>query len=567
MKRNTDSSDSESKDNLPLGSWLRSRDVPIGSLTHFPDQAEVEMSFRRKKFIWNVKEHLCGKDIIPWCDRVDTVGDLLFWGGASSVKEGNRDVPLQFHRQYVRDAETGRIKMLPQSESLMPSNANHSSSQDAEHNAAMLKNDELFQKEVKEITPALPDWVDFQLLQEGCDFYASTWPFVSYSFGWAVMGGFGSEQASEVLLKTRYWGGLEPHAKSELEYAAAVEAGRIDTWRRLRETFCFLYDVSCLGADSFRPELDGEAFRSCTRVRWLHARTRSHIWNTCRPVTNDEYYESSDSQSGISKTAYNEDDSEENPSTEAKTASKSPWNSERLGEPISQGELVGTLLGSSVLILGGMEELAFKDLLCSLSGTNSANDFHLIPLRKKEAFLHLWKVIGFLFGIEEDVLDRCCRDYCRARLVTDSVLLLGIPRNPAPEITGVLVNHIAHSVCSGIKHEFGKVSSMFWYLAPSAETFSMPSWIFLGREHGKAICLPPVSLVHWIAGYLRRVSLGMSLLMVLGWQRAIGNDWGLLTNVMKILFGQTVKKIHRDQPKCRFGKTCPFAKNSSSAPE
>ena len=108
----------------------------------------------------------------------------------------------------------------------------------------------------------LPSWCDEALLEEGCRFWCALWPYIMYQFHWAMIGGFGADAASMVLLRSRYW-------------ATKGASGRLDTFRRLQETFCFLYDISGWGAKGF---LDfGPSWRACTYTRFLHTRARWKI--------------------------------------------------------------------------------------------------------------------------------------------------------------------------------------------------------------------------------------------------------------------------------------------------
>ena len=58
----------------------------------------------------------------------------------------------------------------------------------------------------------LPGWLDMAALEDGMRFFVEAWPLVFVSFGWAVVGGFGCESASAVLLNSRYWYHLRIHA-------------------------------------------------------------------------------------------------------------------------------------------------------------------------------------------------------------------------------------------------------------------------------------------------------------------------------------------------------------------
>ncbi|CAK0892880.1 unnamed protein product, partial [Prorocentrum cordatum] len=319
---------------------------------------------------------------------------------------------------------------------------------------------------------AMPDWVDWDLLEKGCSFFVQVWPFIFFGFSWALLAGFGAETASAVLLKSRYW-------------AAQGDTGRLDTWKRLRETACWLHDVAMHGSSGFIP--GGVSWKACMRVRYLHCRTRATIWKS------------------------------------------GGWDKEKYGEPINQVQIIGTLLGSSVLLLNGMEELAGVSL----------------PTEKKEAFIHLWRVIGFLFGIEEELNPNRSAD--RAQVVLESVFTHGIPEFPDESLTAVLTKHICESVALGIRTEFG---------APvTAGMVGVSAWYFVGPSYGKAIGLPEASWHGHLIGFARRCMLRFVLLLYL----LLPGASFVFDPMMRYLFSAMACSIRKRQPQCRFGVACPVS--------
>mmetsp|Transcript_12499 Transcript_12499/g.35609 ORF Transcript_12499/g.35609 Transcript_12499/m.35609 type:complete len:466 (-) Transcript_12499:193-1590(-) len=316
----------------------------------------------------------------------------------------------------------------------------------------------------------MPKWVDWELLDEGCSFFVQLWPLVFYSFSWALIGGFGAESASAVLLESRYW-------------AAKGQQGKLDTWNRLRETVCWLFDVAAHGANGFRE--GGPSWKACLHVRFLHTRTRAHIRATGK------------------------------------------WDSQRFGEPINQAQLVGSLLGSSILLLQGMEEMTgirFSD-------------------RTRAAYLHLWAVIGFLFGIDEDINPN--HSYRQAWVAMESVLSHGIPVSPDPSLSPVLSTHICESVAVGMRAEYG--------VPATAGLVAAPGWSFLGQPYGSAIGLPKCSRLETLMGAVRQLVLSMMLAL-----------WFLpgAPRVFELIMRRTwlgvVGSIKKRQPNCRFGAICPI---------
>lgn len=500
------------------GLWYVSKDNPTGQLEPFEIGSVVQMAFRRKTFQWT-SDHISGYEMMKWADLGDPIADDIYtnYGTSDGAQVGTSDKVAEesenatkkkkalSHFGYSRDLQTGRATVCERGVSSQfhggntaektdgATSARHA--QDLEQKAFKLMPSKVYIEEIgaKFATP-MPQWVDWNLLDDGCKLFERTWPFIAYTFSWAVVGGFGNEQASAVLLKSRYW-------------SSNGEAGRIDTFRRLRETLCFLFDISCHGAEGFRPQ--GVSWKACLYVRWLHSRGRSNVWRTCRPVTNDEFYSLSEKEQD------------------------KVWNVERYGEPINQGELIGTLLGSSQLIIEGMEELAFG--------------FQFTD-REREAFLHLWRVVGFLFGIQDELNPNT--SYKRAKALMESALCFGIPLNPVPELTHVLSRHFYESISDGFtKTMFKKVPASLKGLLISPAKLSMTAWLFLGREHANSMGLPEVGTIALALGWCRRFLLGFVLLAIL----KVPGAAPVAQKVMGFLFQSAVKQVHSDQPNCRFG--------------
>jgi hypothetical protein len=63
------------------------------------------------------------------------------------------------------------------------------------------------------------------------------------------------------------------------------------------------------------------------------------------------------------------------------------WDAQNLGEPINQEDLAGTLMSFSPVILSGLKQLNID-----------------LTDEQIEAYTHCWKVIGYLMGVDEDLL-------------------------------------------------------------------------------------------------------------------------------------------------------------------
>ncbi len=122
---------------------------------------------------------------------------------------------------------------------------------------------------------------------------------------------------------------------------------RRDTQNRLLETALFVFDL--FENEAFMPS--GRALRSIQKVRLIHATIRYHI---LRHGT--------------------------------------LWN-EAWGQPINQEDMAGTNLAFSLIILRGLKKIG-----CTVSQAEA------------EAWLHAWRVVGYLMGVSEELLPESPRE-------------------------------------------------------------------------------------------------------------------------------------------------------------
>ncbi len=135
-----------------------------------------------------------------------------------------------------------------------------------------------------------------------------------------------------------------------------VHDGSLDAFtRRLMETAQFVVDM--LTVNNF--EHDGTAIVATQKVRLMHATIR-HF------------------------------------------AQQRNWDKDTYGIPINQQDLVGTLLSFGVVIIDGLEKLGIT----------------LTP-EERQAYLHLWHVVGAMMGIDADLLTED-EDACRSLM--DAIL-------------------------------------------------------------------------------------------------------------------------------------------------
>ena len=116
--------------------------------------------------------------------------------------------------------------------------------------------------------------------------------------------------------------------------------------RRIVETAQFVVNVMSPG--SFAP--DGQAIRTVQKVRLIHATIRYYLRNN-------------------------------------------HWNAALYDEPINQEDMAGTLMAFSALVLDGLDILHV-----------------LLAPEEEEAFMHTWRVVGYLMGVDPDLLPNNVRD-------------------------------------------------------------------------------------------------------------------------------------------------------------
>ena len=116
----------------------------------------------------------------------------------------------------------------------------------------------------------------------------------------------------------------------------------------------------------------GGGFIAARKVRFLHASMRLMLMNP-----------------GMMRPAAAPAAAPSTPHSFMEQAAHRPtaWNVEELGKPINQEDLAFVLLTFSYLIPKGMEAWG-----------------RTIPKEEKEAFLHLWRVVGHVMGIRDDLM-------------------------------------------------------------------------------------------------------------------------------------------------------------------
>lgn len=110
--------------------------------------------------------------------------------------------------------------------------------------------------------------------------------------------------------------------------------------KRLLDTAEFVWDV--MAPDAFEPE--GKGFASCLKIRMTHALARHYVLkNSSWPAT--------------------------------------------AGLPVNQEDMAGTNLAFSLIVVRGLRKLGVA-----------------VSYEEQQSFMHLWNVIGFMLGVDEDLL-------------------------------------------------------------------------------------------------------------------------------------------------------------------
>jgi len=255
-------------------------------------------------------------------------------------------------------------------------------------------------------------------------------------------------------------------------------------WRVAQEAFCWLFDVAACGKEGFKP--GGSAWNACLQLRFLNCKARS-------------------------------------------TLKATSWDEQLLqqyGEPINQCQLMIAVLASSALLLQQLEEF---------------HGIH-VPDESKEALIHLWRVVGFLVWVNEDINPNT--SYKHATVVMESIFSQCIEPFPDISMTGKLTTEICASMSENIHKEYVTM------LPITAGTVAVPGWFFLGEAYASALGLPAPSWSAWTMGVVRIYAL-KALLML---SSVSGSPQGL-EHVMHFFWRTVVLSIQKRLPNCMFGHT------------
>lgn len=213
-------------------------------------------------------------------------------------------------------------------------------------------------------TEILPEWFDSKKIKLAQEIYADFGPQANLVlFCKSLPSCYACSKGAQVMYAT---GRMSEHGKSMAKFT-----------RRIMETAQFILNV--MEPEGFSGT--GKAIRSMQKVRLIHATIRYHL-------------------------------------------NMAPWDDEKLGKPINQEDLLGTMLSMSFQIAEGLQELN-------------------IPLNtaQKDAYAHLGAVLGYMMGIPEEVIPHT---YNEAEECTAAILNHQVSASPeGTELTNSCLNFMA----------------------------------------------------------------------------------------------------------------------------
>lgn len=188
-------------------------------------------------------------------------------------------------------------------------------------------------KKYFEESAILPEWTNRELMSFGHEYYLSQGILVGMLlFYKSLPECYTAGNGAAVLLRTTLLNDRSPNLDKLSD--------------RLALTGTFIYKAMMPG--SMEPK--GEGIVSTQKIRLIHAASRYFILNR------------------------NKGTSEQ-------------WDTEKLGIPVNQEDMAGTLMAFSALVLEGLEILGVK-----------------MTTAERESYIHAWRVIGHIMGVENELL-------------------------------------------------------------------------------------------------------------------------------------------------------------------
>jgi len=191
--------------------------------------------------------------------------------------------------------------------------------------------------------------------------------------------------------------------------------------KRLSDTADFIWDV--MAPDAFSNE--GKGFASCLKIRLTHALARHYVLQS------------------------------------------SSWT-EELGIPVNQEDMAGTNLAFSLIVVRGLRKLGLA-----------------VSYEEQQSFMHLWNVIGYLLGLDEDLIPQ---DGKSATLLESAIRKRHFKSSlQGKALTKALLDHIAGDSLLRLSPQ--EIHQIIRFL--------------LGNEVADILEVPPVSGVEYAAAFLK----------------------------------------------------------------
>lgn len=141
------------------------------------------------------------------------------------------------------------------------------------------------------------------------------------------------------------------------------------------------------------------------------------------------------------------------------------WDVEELGAPINQEEMAGTLMSFSALVVNGLELLGSQ-----------------LTSEEKDAYIHLWNIVGYFMGLDEDLLPDSYEDGWNLGL---SIIARNNHSSPECKLLANSLIDFAEHIFKGTKMENMVLTTMPYYLihyftTPVAKTLHVDFMEMLG---------------------------------------------------------------------------------------
>lgn len=144
-----------------------------------------------------------------------------------------------------------------------------------------------------------------------------------------------------------------------------------------------------------------------------------------------------------------------------------PWNVEENGEPINQEDLAGTLMSFGPVIINGLKHLGLE-----------------LTKQQEDAYMHTWKVVGYLMGIREELLPDTYQE--GFDLATRILTHQSIPSDAGKALTQSCIEFINHTLPGNSFNELPSyLMATFLEDFAKASSKDLASFIGVSNDAGK----------------------------------------------------------------------------------